>query len=226
MAARINGGQIKKVYPIKPLFLDIGGVLLTDGWAHDELAASRVENAKQLLTALETFSNAGGLIPEQAWDTQDIPERGLHFGQPSGSGMPLVWAHAEYLKLQHSLREGRLFDLPLQTVQRYLIEKIMSPHIVWRYNHKIRSLPAGKILRIELMPPAVIHWTANDWKTSQDLKLHDAGLGIQIADLSTNSLPEGKQIKFTFYWPDADHWEGKDFKCSRRLFPSGRTCFC
>ncbi len=61
------------------------------------------------------------------------------------------------------------------------------------------------------MAPAVIHWTANDWKTCQDLKAHDVGLGIHIADLSTKLLPEGKQIKFTFYWPDADHWEGKDF---------------
>ena len=188
-----------------------GWPLLTGERAHYELAAGRVENAKRLLTALESFANEGGLIPEQVWDTQDIPERELHFGRPSGSAMPLVWAHAEYLKLQRSLRDGRLFDLPPQTVRRYLIEKTISPRMVWRYNHKIRSLPAGKILRIELMAPAVIHWTADDWKTCQDLKTHDAGLEIHIADLSTNSLPEGKQIKFTFYWLDADHWEGKDF---------------
>jgi glucoamylase len=188
-----------------------GWPLLTGERAHYELAAGRIENAKRLLTAMESFANEGGLIPEQVWDTQDIPERELHFGRPSGSAMPLVWAHAEYLKLQRSLRDGRLFDLPPQTVRRYLIEKTISPRMVWRYNHKIRSLPPGKILRIELMSPAVIHWTANDWKTCRDLKTHDAGLGIHIADLSTKSLPEGKQIKFTFYWPDADHWEGKDF---------------
>jgi len=46
----------------------------------------------------------------------------LYFGHPSGSAMPLVWAHAEYLKLQRSLRDGRVFDLPPQTVQRYLKE--------------------------------------------------------------------------------------------------------
>ena len=63
--------------------------------------------------------------------------------------MPLVWAHAEYLKLRRSLRDGRLFDLPPQTVQRYLKEKTASPRLVWRFNHKIRSLPAGKMLRVE-----------------------------------------------------------------------------
>ena len=188
-----------------------GWPLLTGERAHYELAAGRVEDAKRLLAAMESFANEGGLISEQVWDSPDIPERELHFGRPSGSAMPLVWAHAEYLKLRRSLRDGRLFDLPPQTVQRYLKEKTVSPRMAWRFNHKLRSMPAGKILRIETMAPAVIHWSADDWKTVQDVTTHDVGLGIHIADLPTKALPEGKQIKFTFYWPDADHWEGKDF---------------
>jgi hypothetical protein len=88
---------------------------------------------------------------------------------PSGSAMPLVWAHAEYLKLRRSLQESRVFDLPPQTVQRYLIEKTGSPRIAWRFNHKIRSMPAGKILRIETMAP-VIRWSVDDWHTVQDDK--------------------------------------------------------
>lgn len=187
-----------------------GWPLLTGERAHYELAAGRVENAKQLLAALEAFANEGGLISEQVWDAPDIPERKLHFGRPSGSAMPLVWAHAEYLKLRRSLRDGRLFDLPPQTVQRYLIGKTVSPRMVWRFNHRIRSMPSGKILRIETMAPAVIHWSADDWKTVRDVTAHDVGLGIHIADLSTEALPEGKQITFTFYWPDTDHWEGAD----------------
>ena len=188
-----------------------GWPLLTGERAHYELAAGRAENAKRLLAALESFANEGGLISEQVWDSSDIPERELIFGQPSGSAMPLVWAHAEYLKLRRSLRDGQLFDLPPQTVQRYLTEQTGSPRLVWRFNHKIRSLPAGKILRIETLAPAVIHWSADDWATIQDATTHDAGLGIHIADLPTEALPEEKQIKFTFYWPDADHWEGADF---------------
>jgi glucoamylase len=61
------------------------------------------------------------------------------------------------------------------------------------------------------MARAVVHWTADDWKTCQDLKTYDAGLEIHLADLPTQSLSEGKQIKFTFYWPDASRWEGNDF---------------
>jgi glucoamylase len=125
--------------------------------------------------------------------------------------MPLVWAHAEYLKLRRSLRDGRIFDLPPQTVQRYLIEKTVSPRMAWRFNYKLRSMPPGKILRIETTAPAVIHWSADDWNTVQDTTVHDVGLGIHIADLATKTIPEGRQIQFTFYWPEADRWEGADF---------------
>jgi hypothetical protein len=117
----------------------------------------------------------------------------------------------KYLKLRRSLLEGRVFDLPPQTVKRYLTEKTVSPRIVWRFNHKIRSMPPGKLLRIETLAPAVIHWSADDWSTAQDARSHDAGLGIHLADLSTKALPEGKQVKFTFYWPEAGQWEGKNF---------------
>ncbi len=188
-----------------------GWPLLTGERAHYELMAGRVEDARRLLTAMESFANPSGLISEQVWDSPDLPERELYFGKPSGSAMPPVWAHAEYLKLCRSLHDGKVFDLPPQTVQRYLIEKTVSPRLVWRFNHKIRSLPPGKILRIETLAPAVIHWTADDWKTCHDLKTHDAGLGIHTADLPITALPEGRQVQFTFYWPDADHWEGKDF---------------
>jgi glucoamylase len=188
-----------------------GWPLLSGERAHYELAAGRGEIAKTLLSAMESFANESGFISEQVWDASDIAERELYFDRPSGSAMPLVWAHAEYLKLRRSLRDGRLFDQPPQTVQRYLKEKTVSPRRVWRYNHKLRSLPPGKILRIELMAPSVIHWSADDWKTCQDIKTLDDGLGIHLADLPTQSRPEGTQIKFTFYWPNADRWEGRDF---------------
>ena len=188
-----------------------GWPLLTGERAHYELAAGREAIAKILLSAMESFANESGFISEQVWDSPDLPEHDLHFGRPSGSAMPLVWAHAEYLKLRRSLHDGRLFDQPPQTVQRYLKEKTVSPRLTWRFNHKLRSLPPGKILRIELMASASIHWTVDDWKTCHDIKTHDAGLKIHLADLPTQSLTAGKQIKFTFYWSDAGHWEGKDF---------------
>ena len=86
--------------------------LLTGERAHYELAAGAAPRRERLLRRLEAFANDGGLIPEQVWDAPDVPERELFFGRPSGSAMPLVWAHAEYVKLRRSLRDGRVFDMP------------------------------------------------------------------------------------------------------------------
>ena len=53
------------------------------------------------------MTGPGGLMPEQVWDAAPIPERGLVPGKPTGSAMPLVWAHAEFLKLRRGKRGGR-----------------------------------------------------------------------------------------------------------------------
>ena len=48
------------------------------------------------------------MIPEQVWDADPIPERRLYPGRPSGSAMPLAWAHAEYVKLLVSRQTASL----------------------------------------------------------------------------------------------------------------------
>ncbi len=185
--------------------------LLTGERAHYELAKGNAQGAKKLAEALEQFANDGGMIPEQVWDAQDIPERELFLGRPSGSAMPLVWAHAEYVKLLRSLREGRIFDLPPQTVQRYLVEKKTSPFVLWKFTYKRTSLPCGRGLRLETLAPAKIHWSADNWATRSDMDTKDTGLGIYYADLPTQKIPEGGSVIFTFYWPQDQRWEGTDF---------------
>jgi glucoamylase len=125
--------------------------------------------------------------------------------------MPLVWAHAEYLKLLRSLRDGRVFDMPPQTVQRYLVEKTGAPFATWRFNHKCRTMAAGKTLRVETPAPALVHWSTDGWIRSRDSESRDTHLGLHLADLDTLGLPSGTEVVFTFYWPGASRWEGVDF---------------
>ncbi|TGV96463.1 glucan 1,4-alpha-glucosidase, partial [Mesorhizobium sp. M2D.F.Ca.ET.145.01.1.1] len=101
--------------------------LLAGERAHYELAAGRKDEAASLLDALERSAGPGGLLPEQVWDGADIPERELLHGKPSGSAMPLVWAHSEHIKLLRSLRDGAVFDMPPQGVKRYIENKTISP---------------------------------------------------------------------------------------------------
>jgi glucoamylase len=185
--------------------------LLTAERAHYELAAGRPTEAEALRDALASFANVGGLLPEQIWDGADIPERELAFGKPSGSAMPLVWAHAEYVKLSRSLDDGQVFDMPPQPVQRYQIEKVASPHSIWRFNHKCQSIATGRILRIEVLEPAMVHWSLDGWRTVVDAHTRDTALGLHVVDLPTRDLPFGARLAFTFHWPRADRWEGSDF---------------
>jgi glucoamylase len=178
--------------------------LLTGERAHYELAAGHRQEAERLAQTMAAFANDGGMLPEQVWDGQDISERELCLGRPTGSAMPLVWAHAEYVRLRRSLREQRVFDMPPQPFQRYQVEKTGSAYAFWRLDHRVPIIQPGKRLRIELPTQAVLHWSADGWKTTHDLRTTDTGLGVFFADLPASDLPSGSQVEFNFEWqPDA-----------------------
>lgn len=185
--------------------------LFTGERGHYELAAGRPAAAERLLGALEAFANRGGLLPEQTWDAAAIPEHDLAFGAPTGSAMPLVWAHGEYIKLVRSLADGVVFDMPPQTVRRYQLDRQTSSLISWRFNHKCRRLPAGQTLRIELLDPAIVHWGLNGWQDLHDFSTGDTTLGMHVVDLPTATLAPGTTINFTFRWTGDNRWEGADF---------------
>lgn len=185
--------------------------LLTGERAHYELSCGKISEAKRLLTAMESFAGEGGLLPEQIWDSPDVPEKELFYGKPSGSAMPLVWAHAEYIKLVRSIEDGKLFDCPPQTVRRYIEEDHPAAYATWRFNHKIRTIRKGLKLRIEVLAPATVHWSADDWKSVMDSPTRDTRLGLQSADLDISMLNPDSRILFTYYWRDSKKWEGTDF---------------
>ncbi|WP_214474571.1 glucan 1,4-alpha-glucosidase [Mesorhizobium sp. dw_380] len=185
--------------------------LLAGERAHYELAAGRKDAAVTLLAALEGSAGPCGLLPEQVWDGADLAERELRHGRPSGSAMPLVWAHSEHIKLLRSLRDGAVFDMPPQGVKRYIEDKTASPFRTWRPNNKIRTLPEGKTLRIELLTAATVHWSTDDWATAHDSHTAQNAFGIHLADLPVASLPKGSTLIFTFFWPGTGDWENVDF---------------
>src|SRR3984957_19045685 len=185
--------------------------LLTGERAHYELAAGRPQEARRLLAALEASASVGGLLPEQIWDREDIPEKELFLGRPSGSAMPLVWAHAEHIKLLRSLRDGAVFDMPPQTVARYVKSTPKPAPIVWRMDRKISRIAAGRILRLEFLEPASVHWSSDNWTTTTDSECHATGLGTFICDLPTPSLAAGAELRFTMLWTRQGKWEGTNF---------------
>ena len=184
--------------------------LLTGERAHYAIAADEMAEAERLRKTIEGCTSEGGLLPEQVWDSDDIPDRELFRGRPSGSAMPLVWAHAEYVKLLRSLRDGAIFDLPPQTVQRYLVEQTQPRCRDWRESWRRSRMPAGQILRVELSSSGIVRWSDDAWVTMHDTPTTDIGLGIQAAELETASLHAGRSVVFT--WRDTQGcWRGTNF---------------
>ena len=186
--------------------------LLAGERAHYCLAGGHRDEAEALLTVIQnSTSGHGRLLPEQVWDSADIPALELFRGRPTGSACPLVWAHSEYIKLRRSIRDGRVFDQPPQPYQRYVIDKHGRQHWGWRSNNKTRTVPRNQTLRLNLLSPALVHWSTDGWKTTHDNETRDTGLGLHVLNLPTAQLAAGEQVVFTFYWKQEERWEGKDY---------------
>jgi glucoamylase len=184
--------------------------------AHFEIARGCFKQAEYLRDVMEAQSNECGLIPEQVWDAEDIPERNLFNGRPSGSSMPLVWAHAEYIKLLRSLKERKVWDMPPQTVDRYIKRKVQATFNIWTFSQQRTLMQAGMDLRIDVLAPARVRWTADNWKTAEEAETTDSGLGVHYVRLATHDAARGTQIQFTFFWLEAGKWEGKNFSVQIR----------
>lgn len=186
--------------------------LLTGERAHYEVAAGNYSYAAELLKTIENFATETGMIPEQIWDSADIPELELFYGKPTGSAMPLAWAHAEYLKLCRSIKAKQIFDMPNQTKERYLSGKKNDSNIfIWHFNNNYKYIPKGKTLRIHCTAPATVRWSTDNWLSSNDIVTLDSGLGIHYADLATVNLEYEQKLSYTFYWHDSETWESENY---------------
>ncbi len=156
--------------------------LLTGERGHYELSAGR--DAAPYLKAMEGFASRGGMLPEQIWDAADVPGQELFFGRPTGSAMPLMWAHAEYLKLLRSRADGRCFDLLAPVAERYLAGKGRKDLEVWKANRKPRAVAAGATLRVQASAPFRLRLLAEGGGAGQDLEAVATSLGIYYADVA------------------------------------------
>ncbi len=183
--------------------------LLTGERGHYELAAGG--DVKPYIRALEGFSSRGGMLPEQIWDAPDMPEMGLLLGKPTGAAMPLVWAHAEYVKLLRSVTDGQVFDRISVVAERYGSKKRPTPVEFFRFDRPVRSMIAGRKLRLVAEEHFTAVWTVDDWKTTRSTDSHNLGCAGHYADLETATGSPG-QLIFTFHWRSGDRWEGRNYE--------------
>ncbi len=171
-----------------------------------------MQAGEESLSYLQTMCNCaseGGLLPEQVWDAAAIPSRELEPGRPSGSAMPLLWTHAEFLKLLIARERGRPLELLKIVEDRYGGSR---PHRAagwhWRDEVPVRCLEKGLALLIEDRRPFTLHFGYDGWQYCQDREALPETFGMFAVRLSADELSQCLQLDFTRCY--AGVWEGAD----------------
>ncbi len=165
--------------------------LLCGERGHFEVA--RGADAMPYLSAMGAMSAGAGMLPEQVWDADDIPERGLYRGGPTGSAMPLAWAHAEFIKLACSIVARRPVDRPEPLWSRYRGRAPSADVWFWSPRAPVRALPARTRLAVCLDAADEISWESDGVRGATHTR--DSGLGVHVAMLPA---PTGPQLAFSF----------------------------
>jgi len=181
--------------------------LLTGERGHYELCAGHDPLA--YLETMARMASPGGMLPEQVWDAAPIPQRGLEPGRPTGAAMPLVWAHAEYLKLAASRALGRPFDRPSAVWARYQGQRPPLTRVIWTEQAPVAAIPEGCALTIAVRAASVVRWGLDDWQDIREQQTRPNPLGLHLLEIDTARLRAGRGVDFT-YRCGAD-WIGRDF---------------
>ena len=185
--------------------------ILTGERGHYELAAGR--DPKPFIASMENFANPGGMISEQLWDADNLPDGGMKRGCPTGAAMPLCWSHAEYVSLVRSRHDGVCFDRVEPAFRRYVLNPVQSRYEIWSLRHPLRRVSRGKIFRIILAAEATIVWSTDEWaRTNESDTRHESKLNLWFADFPTAEWPHRSVLTFTLFWKRDQRWEGRTWR--------------
>jgi glucoamylase len=182
--------------------------LLTGERGHFEL--QRGNDPMPYLEMMTRMTGPTGLIPEQVWDAPAVPKRLLGPGKPTGSAMPLVWAHAEFLKLLCAREQKRPIELLRSVEQHFQNKAARGGTWHWRTDTPFDALPAQRDLLVEMERPFVLHMGFDGWQAIEDrpstpLPFGRHGVRLRRAELAGRSV-----LDFTCYFVKDSKWEGRD----------------
>ncbi len=164
---------------------------------------------------MENFANQGGMISEQLWDADNLPDGSMKRGCPTGAAMPLCWSHAEYIALVRSCHDGVCLDYVGPAFERYVSHPVQSNYEIWTLRYPLRRVSRGKILRIIIAAQATVVWSTDGGARTNLLDaIHQSRLNLWFADFPTGDLPGGSALTFTFFWKRDQRWEGRDWQVS------------
>lgn len=172
-----------------------GWPLLTGERGHYALAAG--DDPLPYLQAMAATAPRG-LLPEQVWDA--APAGRMQPGRPTGGAMPLVWAHAEFIKLAAARAAGRPLERLDAVWARYRGERPVTTTRVWTTAAPFLHLPRGLDVLLALPHPARLHLGWNGWENARDIECEPLGLGHYGVRLAAATLAAQQSVEFT--WQD------------------------
>ncbi len=175
-------------------------ILLTGERGQYELAAGG--DTQPYIEALEGFATPTGLLPEQVWDSEDIPDAHMYLGRPTGSAMPLLWSHSEYIKLLRSTIDGRVYDYLPEVAERYLSERSQCQLLeIWQLNRQVARVKPGYTLRIQIPESFNLQWLNDNGRIDRTVEFIDTCLGINYVDLK---IEENRRSPIYFKFTEDD----------------------
>lgn len=156
------------------------------------------EDVLPYLHAMIKMTGKCSLLPEQVWDAATIEEHRLFPGQPTGSAMPLLWAHAEFIKLAAAIHNGQPIELLDCVHRRYNFIRPEPKVWFWRSNQPFNSLPLNTEVVLEEIRPFIISARISvERETDLNFESMEAAFGIHQIRLD-RSLFEGEvEVVFT-----------------------------
>ena len=186
--------------------------LLTGERGHFELQLGR--DPLPYLEMMTRMTGPSGLIPEQVWDAPSLPERGLEMGKPTGSAMPLVWAHAEFLKLLCAREKERPLELLKSVEEHYRGQSAKPGRWHWRSDTPFDELPANRDLLVEMPTPFILHLGFDGWQGIEDRPSTPLPFGMHGVHLTRAEFALRRVLDFTCYFVKEAQWEGVDHHVS------------
>jgi glucoamylase len=181
------------------------------------LAMQSGEDPISYLRTMWRCSSIGGLLPEQVWDSAPIAALGLEPGRPSGSAMPLLWSHAEFLKLLIAREDRRPIELLQAVEQRYRVsgdqyDARQAAAWHWRTEVPVLQHEIGRALLIEDRSAFTLHFGFDGWQRVEERAASAQPFGLWAVRLSAAELAGAAELNFTRRYQQG--WEGTDNRVS------------
>lgn len=190
-----------------------GWPLLSGERGHYELVAGHDPNP--FVKSMEQFASETRMIPEQVWDTKDLEEKHLFLGQKTGSATPLVWAHAEYLKLLRSIKDSRIFDQIDEVKRRYIDDRsLLLKYEIWKLNRQLKEASASMPIRFIIDRPFRL-LVQNGVISEATADSKDTKIGLYYLDLDVSSY-SNRDLVFKIFWLDSNQESDSTFTINIR----------